>query len=249
MQSTHFLNNIFSLGPTYTKILFPKCLLIRVQRGTLRREILDLCFHLPITTQVSFLINKNYMCFSCSTRCFDEYEEWYDYCCCCSVAQLCLTRQPHGLQPPGLPVPHHIPKFAQFMSIALVMPSSHLILWCPLLLLSSVFPSIRDFSNELAIPITWPKYWKMTKIQLQHQSFHWIFRIDFPLDWLGWYPCCPRHSQESSPAPQFEGISSLVVCLLYGPALTTVCDHWEDHSLYHMDLCQQSNASAFQHTV
>ena len=113
MQSTHFLNNIFSLGPTYTKILFPKCLLICVQRGTLRREILDLCFHLPITTQVSFLINKNYMCFSCSTRCFDEYEEWYDYCCCCSVAQLCLTRQPHGLQPPGLPVPHHIPKFAQ----------------------------------------------------------------------------------------------------------------------------------------
>ena len=45
------------------------------------------------------------------------------------------------------------------MSIALVMPSSHLILWCPLLLLSSVFPSIRDFTNELAVCIRWSKYW------------------------------------------------------------------------------------------
>ena len=52
----------------------------------------------------------------------------------------------------------------------------------------------------------------------------------FPLR-LVWSPCCPRDFQESSPAPQFEGIKSLVFCLLYGPALTTVCDHWEDHSL------------------
>ena len=43
----------------------------------------------------------------------------------------------------------------------------------------------------------------------------------------------------------FQGINSSVLCLLYGPALTTVCDHWEDHSLDYMDLCPQSNVSAF----
>jgi len=52
-----------------------------------------------------------------------------------------------------------------------------------------------------------------------------------------------------SPAPQFKGINSSVLCLLYDPALTTVLEHWEDHSLDYMDLCWQSNVSAFQHTV
>ena len=47
----------------------------------------------------------------------------------------------------------------EFISIVSVMPSSHLIIWCPLLLLPSIFPSIRDFSNKLAVHIRWPKYW------------------------------------------------------------------------------------------
>ena len=50
----------------------------------------------------------------------------------------------------------------KFMSIASVMPSSHLILWCPLLLLPSIFPSIRDFSNKSAVHIRWPKYWSFS---------------------------------------------------------------------------------------
>ena len=50
----------------------------------------------------------------------------------------------------------------KFMSIPLVMPSSYLILWCPLLLLPSIFPSIRYFSNESAVCIRWPKYWSFT---------------------------------------------------------------------------------------
>ena len=58
-------------------------------------------------------------------------------------------------------------------------------------------------------------------------------------------PCSPRDSQKSSPAPQLEGINSLVLCLLYSSALTTALDHWEDCSLDYMDLCQQSNVSAF----
>ena len=55
--------------------------------------------------------------------------------------------------------------------------------------------------------------------------------------------------QESSPALQFKGINSLAFCLLHSPALTTVHDHWKDHSLDYINLCQQSNVSAFQHTV
>ena len=51
---------------------------------------------------------------------------------------------------------------SQSFSIASVMPSSHLILWCPLLLLTSIFPSIRDFSNESAGRIRWPKYWSFS---------------------------------------------------------------------------------------
>ena len=57
----------------------------------------------------------------------------------------------------------------------------------------------------------------------------------------GWFPCFQRDSWESSSAPQFEGINSLALCLLYGPALTTVPDHWEDYSLDYMDLCWQNN--------
>ena len=80
--------------------------------------------------------------------------------CCFSVAQshpsLC---DPMDCSTPGLPVPHHLQSLPKFMSIASVMPSSHLILWYPLIFLPSIFPSIRDFSNESAVHIWWPKYW------------------------------------------------------------------------------------------
>ena len=62
------------------------------------------------------------------------------------------------------------------------MPSNHLILHCPLFLLPSIFPSIRVFSNELTLHIKWSK-----TIQLQHQSFQWIFRVYFLEDWLVWF--------------------------------------------------------------
>ena len=60
---------------------------------------------------------------------------------------------------------------------------------------------------------------------------------------------CLENPMESSPVPRLEGTNSLVFCLLDGSCLTTVHDHWEDHNLHYMDLCQQSNVSAFQHTV
>ena len=133
------------------------------------------------------------------------------------------------------------------MSIESVMLSNHLILCCPLLLLPSIFSSIRVFSNESGL-FHWVgslhQVAKVLQLQLQHQSFQWIFRVDFLYNWLVWSPCCPKDSQESSPAPQFEGINSLAFSLFYCPALTSIHDYWKNHSFDYMDLCRQSNVSA-----
>ena len=121
----------------------------------------------------------------------------------------------------------------KFTSIESVMLSNHLILYHPLLLLPSIFPSIRVFPNEWALRIRWPKYY----IQFQHQSFQWIFRVDFLYDWLVWSPCCSRDSQESSLAPQFESINSSALSLLFGPTLLSVHNYWKNHSSDYTDLC------------
>ena len=103
-------------------------------------------------------------------------------------------------------------------SIKSVMPSSHLILCRPLLLLPSIFSSIRVFSNESALQIRWPKYWSFS------------FSIS-PSNGLVGSPCSPRDSQESSPTPQFKSISSSVLSFLNSPTLTSIHDHWKKHSL------------------
>ena len=69
---------------------------------------------------------------------------------------------PHELQMPGLPVNHQLPELTKFMYIESVMPFSHLILCHPLLLLPSIFPSIRVFSNESALCIKWAEYWSFS---------------------------------------------------------------------------------------
>ena len=73
---------------------------------------------------------------------------------------------------------------------------------------------------------------KILKLQLQHQSFQWIFRTDFFLDGLVGSPCNPRGSQESSPTPQFKSSNSLVLSFLHSPTLTSIHDHWKNHSLH-----------------
>ena len=76
-----------------------------------------------------------------------------------SVAQSCPTLcNPMNRSTPGLPVHHQLPSSLRLTSIESVMPSSHLILCCPLLLLPSIPPSIRVFSNESTLRMRWPKY-------------------------------------------------------------------------------------------
>ena len=131
-------------------------------------------------------------------------------CCCCSVTQSCLTLVTPwiGARQAFLSLTISWSLF-KFMFIALVMPSSHLILWHPLLL-STMFPSIRDFSSESSVCIRWPKYWSFSFSPSSEYSGLISLKID-----LVWSPCYPRDFQKSSAAPQFEGISSLAFCLLY----------------------------------
>ena len=100
-----------------------------------------------------------------------------------SVAQSCLALcDPMNHSTPGLPVYHQLPEFTQTQSIESVMPSNHLILCCPLLLLPSIFPSIRVFSNESALRIRGPKYWSFSfniSASNEHPGL-----ISFRMDWL-----------------------------------------------------------------
>ena len=108
----------------------------------------------------------------------------------------------------------------KLMCIESVMPSNHLILCRLLLLLTSILPSIRVFSNESAIRIRWPKYWSFSfNINPSKNTQDW-----FPLGWTVWSLCSPRDSQESSPIPQFKSINSLVLSFLYSPSLTSIHD-------------------------
>ena len=83
---------------------------------------------------------------------------------------------------PGLPVHHQLPESTQTMSIESVMPSNHLILYCPLLLLPPIPPSIRVFSSELALCIRWPKYWSFS-FNISPTNEH-PGLISFRMDWL-----------------------------------------------------------------
>ena len=83
---------------------------------------------------------------------------------------------------PGLPVHHQLPELLKLMSIELVMPSSHLILCHPLLLLPPIPPSIRVFSNESTLHMRWPNYWSLSfKIS---PSNEYSGLISFRMDWL-----------------------------------------------------------------
>ena len=100
-----------------------------------------------------------------------------------SVTQSCPTLcDPMNHSMPGLPVHHQLPKSTKPMSIEMVMPSNHLNLCCPLLLLPSIFPSIRVFSNESALCIRWPKYWSFNFNIIPSNEHPGL--ISFRMDWL-----------------------------------------------------------------
>ena len=92
----------------------------------------------------------------------------------------------------------------------------------PLLLLPSIFPSIRVFANESAFHIRWPKYWSLS-FNISPSNEH-PGLISFRMDWLDL-------SQESTPTPKFKSINSLVLSFLYSSTLTSIHDHRKNNSL------------------
>ena len=136
--------------------------------------------------------------------------------------------QPRGMQHARLPRPSSAPgTCSKLMSIKSVMPFNHLILCSSLLLLSSVFLSIRVFSNESVLHIRWPKYWSFS-FSISPSNEH-LGLISFRIDWFG-SPCSPRDSQESSPTPQLKNINSSALSFLYAPTFTSIHDYWKNRS-------------------
>ena len=130
----------------------------------------------------------------------------------------------------------------KLMSNKSVMPSNHLILCCPLLL-PSIFPSIRVFANESVLPIRWPKY--QSFIFSISPSSEYSGLISFRMEWLNRFAVqetfkslLQYHSFEFS--FQFFGAQ-----LSLYPTLTSIHDYWKNNSFDKMDLCLQSNVSAF----
>ena len=127
--------------------------------------------------------------------------------------------KPHGLQHAMLPL-------LKFVSLELVMPSNDLIL-CHPLLLPSTFPSIRGFSNESALRIRWPKYWSFS-FDISPSNEH-PGLISFRMDWLDLLAV--QGTLKISPTPQFKTSNSSALSFLYSPTLTSIHDHWKNHSL------------------
>ena len=108
------------------------------------------------------------------------------------------------------------------ISIESVKPSNHLILRRPLLLLPSVFPSIRVFSNESVLCIRWPKYWS-SSFKISPTNEH-PGLISFRMDWLDLL------AVQGTLKSILQHYSSIVLSLLYGPTLTSIHDYWKNHS-------------------
>ena len=130
----------------------------------------------------------------------------------------------------------------KLMSIESMMPFNHLVLCRPLLLLPSIFPSIRVFSNESALCSRWPKYWRFS-FNISPSNEH-PGLISFRMDWLdllavqGTLKSLLQH--HSSKASIFWHSAFFIVQLFM-----SIHDCWKNHSFNQMDLCWQSHISAF----
>ena len=111
------------------------------------------------------------------------------------------------------------------MSIELIMPSSHLILFHPLLL-TPIPPSIRVFSSESTLHMRWPKYWSFSFSISPSNEYSGL--ISFRMHWFDLLAV--QGTLKSSPAPWFESINFLALSLLYGSTVKSIHDYWKNHT-------------------
>ena len=129
----------------------------------------------------------------------------------------------------------------KFMFIGSVVLSNYLILCCPFLLLPSIFPSIRVFSNESALCIRWPKYWSFSFSIRPSNEYSGL--VSFRIDWFNLLAI--QGTLKSVLQHHSSKTNSSAISLIYGPTLTSIHDYWKSHSFEYMDFCLQSDVSAF----
>ena len=127
---------------------------------------------------------------------------------------------------PGLPVITNSRSLLKLMSTESVMPSNRLILYHPLLLLPSIFPSIRVFSNESALRIRWPKYWSFSFSVSSSNKYSGL--ISFRM--AGWISLQSKGLSRIFTNTQLKSINSSTLSFLYSPSLTSIHDYWKIHS-------------------
>ena len=146
----------------------------------------------------------------------------------------------HGLQHARLPYPSPSPRVCS--------NSCSLSQWCHPTISSSAVPFssyLQSFPTSGSFLMSWLFASGGQSIGASALASIFLMSIQGWLTLGFWSPGSPRESQESSPISQFKSISSSVLSLLYGPTLTSVRDYWKNHSFDNMDLCQQSDVSAF----
>ena len=167
--------------------------------------------------------------------CFNKYEQ----VCCCSVAKSCpFLWDSVNSSTWGFPVLCYLPEFAQTQVhwVSNTIQPFH-----PLSPSSFAFNFSQHQGN-----FQWVGSLHQVVKVLQCGSFSPSSEYSgFPFGLTVGSPCSPRDSQESSPTPQFKSINSLALSFHYGPTLTSIHDYWKNHSFDFMDICQQSNISAF----
>ena len=160
-------------------------------------------------------------------------------CCCCSITKSCPTLRPMSCNTPGFPVLHYLLETAQTHvhwasdsiqpSYPLLPPSLYLF-FTLLYFCSQSFPA----SGSFPVSQLFASGGQSVGASATASVFPMNIQSWFPLRLTfidQWSSLCSRDSQKSSPAPQFESISSSVLSLLYGPTLIPVHDYWKNHSL------------------
>ena len=142
----------------------------------------------------------------------------------CSVTSNSL--QPHGLQHARLPCPSPIPRACSNLSIEPMMPFNHLVLCPPLLLLPSIFPSIRVFSLEPVLHIKWPKCWSFS-ISIS-PSNEYSRLISFKTDWFDLLAV--QGTLKSLFQITVQNHQFISTQLSYNLTLTSIHDYWKNHS-------------------
>ena len=127
------------------------------------------------------------------------------------------------------------------MFIESVMPSNHLVLCRPLLLLSSIFPSISVFSKESGHCTRWPKHWRFSFGISTSNEYSGL--ISFRIDWFDFLAVQGTLKSLFQHYSSKASVSALN--FLYSPTLTSIHDYWKDYSFDYIDLCQQSNCLCF----